>query len=61
MFFIIKKIKNTLKTYNYINNDVLINFSITDSWTTWCMERCDCNRTTISNTIELYYYNIFVM
>lgn len=52
MFIDIEKGKTHIKTYDGVNNGINTNFSTPASWTTWCMEPDDCNRTIISNTTE---------
>lgn len=52
MFIAILKRKTHVKTYGYGNNDIPINFSTPESWTTWCMEHYEYNRTIISNTTK---------
>lgn len=52
MFISTKKGKTHNTPNDDVNGDILIHLSALDSWTTWCMERYDCNRTIISNTTE---------
>lgn len=52
MFIAIKKGKTHVMPYDDVSSDIPIHLSAPDSWTTWCMERYDYNRTIISNTTK---------